>query len=244
MAGRCTGDDGFHSGERAVEIPLGRLVAGLAQQSRSVGRVCRQRRLQRSVGKIGLALRSEGGGQSGLQVSQRCRWAHGSRRKLITEFLVLALRQHGPGQRRHHQVLGMLEFKRLAQFSFTSHGIPAAEQGQPQQVPPLGQIGILLQRVLELDDGRLRVVLGQVIPRRSQHRVWLVAATGSQHADQQDGDNNVCERQRAGHRVIHTGSNEKIQSADTIISNPVGASNRKGSVDSRPATLPPSPCCR
>ena len=74
----------------------------------------------------------------------------------------------------------MIERQRLAQFGFASYRVSDAKQRQAQQIPRLGQIGIHLQRILDLNDGRLGIILGKVIARGCKHRIRPIPAACSQ----------------------------------------------------------------
>ena len=68
-----------------------------------------------------------------------------------------------PGQRGNHRRIGMLERLGLAQFDFGGSGVTGVEQCLAEQEPRFSRVRLLLERRLELDDGRLAVVLLDVL---------------------------------------------------------------------------------
>ena len=174
---RRTGDNRLNGCQGTVKILGNRLIAGLRQLRRQIGRVSGQSSRQSILGKVRFALRGLSGGDRRLQVCLSRGLAQLGLSKLVSQLFVLALCQHGLRQGRCHLLCGVLQCKRLAQFRFAANRITPPKQCKAQQITPFRQIWIGLQCIFELNDRCLGVVLGQVIARGGKQGIRIVATT-------------------------------------------------------------------
>ncbi len=83
---------------------------------------------------------------------------------VLDRSLRLALLDQGADQKRQHGLLRILEVERLAQLDFARHGVAVLQERAAEQKARLRQVGLLLQRALQLDHRRAAVLLGEDSP--------------------------------------------------------------------------------
>ena len=150
--------------------------------------------LQHLLKTLLLALQAVGCRQRRQKIRPRCGVAQLDLGPLVDQLLALPLRQQRLRQFGQHHVLRVLEFHRLAQFRLCTHGVATLEQGHAQQIARLGQVRVLLQRILDLNDRRLAVVLGQIVLGRADQGVGAVAASDQQQGHQQRREGHFANR--------------------------------------------------
>ena len=83
--------------------------------------------------------------------------------QIVYDLFRLPEQQHSPCLQRNELFRRILELGRLAQLHVRGSRIAFVEQRLAEQETCLGQIGFFLQRVLQLDNRSLAVVLGQIV---------------------------------------------------------------------------------
>ena len=154
---------------RTVHVALRREQASLRNhRGRKPGRG-RQGTADRHLGRRAIP-------QTGIRRTQRHRQIcllarRGKYRRTVFVHHLLELALHDQAARESgcQLICGVLQGLGLAQFDLRSHRVAAFEQGFAQQKAPLRQLRILLQRVLDLNDRRLGILLRKVgLCRREQ----------------------------------------------------------------------------
>ncbi len=151
-----------------------------------VRRRCQQR-FDDLLSQLALALHHVGRCNGGLQVGIGRRLAENQSPVVIDDLLRLALLQQRAGQQGHDERLRLPEVERLGELGACAPGVAIVEQDLAQEKPGFTGPRILLQRVAQLDDGGLGVVLVEIAPGRSDQLLAGPAATTrhERHAETQ-----------------------------------------------------------
>ena len=196
------GQDRFEQGQRTIEVAVAGLHPRLHDDCGRVHRLGLQRHLQGLARLVRVGLRRIGHGHRGLQVGRGGGVLEPQAGVLGDDLGFFTDRQPGARQFRRHLLFGDLEFLGLAQFDRGRHRVTACEQGLAQQQTGLAGVGILLDRVLELDEGCPGVLLFDRHLGSVDH-VFLASAPAPSHG--QDGNCKTGGAKAAGHHETPRG---------------------------------------
>jgi len=172
----------LHQQQRAVDVALARLQLRLHDDRHRVARLHLQRRGRVARGLLQLALPRVRRRDTGQQVGRRLRLRELHLRVVGRHADVLAGGQQPARQRRQHLGVGHAELARLGELDHRRDRVARGEQGASEQQPARAGVGAALQQRLELDRGRVDVVLQGGAWRYGS---WTSFSSGGRQALQQ-----------------------------------------------------------
>ncbi len=176
----------------------------LEQQRPHIGRLVGERRIGKLLRALGISLCQRRGRQRHVHLGARPRRVELAIAELAGQLLELALGTQSLGQHRIRLITGSVGIDRLPHLGLGAHGIAGREQRFREQQARLGVVRRLLQGVLELDDRRLVVGLGEVRVRRGDVGGRVVARASRRHRNGECRRNG--EAQGSGLEAGHEGS--------------------------------------